>query len=216
MKQSLTVVGLLAFLLLGSSISTSAQIDQNWNWELESGISRSISNPNQSRFHLGIQLPSARNYRWHRISLGLANEFYPGFYYREDPDAALVQDSGMTQLLSLTYGMEFRTYKSDIVAIYAGAEVGAGIAFTDHTITTWSEANLNSTPTIERNESINPRALINPYIGMKVWLSDRIGVYGEGWLMTSLYGENSANSSTFNLDQSPELRIGITFKMGMK
>ncbi len=216
MKHSLTVVGLLACWLMGFGISASAQVDQNWNWELESGLSRSFTSPDQSRFHLGVLFPAGKNYRWHRISLDLANEFYPGYYYREDPDAALVQDSGMTQQLSLTYGMEFRTYKSDIVAIYAGAEVGAGIAFTDRTTTTWPEANLNTTPTIERNESISPRALINPYVGMKVWLSDRIGFYGEGWLMTSLYGENTANSSTFNLDQSMEFRMGITFKMGME
>lgn len=216
MKHSLTVIGLLAFLLMGFGISASAQIDQNWNWEIESGLARSLSNPDQSRFHLGVQFPAGKNYRWHRISVDLGNEFPPGYYYRNTPDAALVRDSGMTQQLSLSYGLELRTYKSDIVAIYAGAEVGAGIVFTDRTVTTWPEANLNTTPTIERNESITARALINPYVGMKVWLSDRIGFYGEGWAMTSLYGENTAASSSFNLDQNLELRMGITFKMGME
>lgn len=214
MKHSITVIGLLACLFLGLQISTTAQVDQNWNWEIETGLSRSISDADLTRFHVGVQFPAARQYRWHRISLDLANEFYPGFYYRTDPVSALVQDSGMTQQLSLTYGMEARTYKNDIVAIYAGAEVGAGVMFIDRTTSTWAEANLNEPASIDRDESICARALVNPYVGMKVWLSDQIGFFGEGWTMTSFYVENDGASSSFNLDQSVEFRFGITFKIG--
>lgn len=216
MRQSLTVIGLMAFILTSLHFSASAQVDQNWGWELESGISRSITTSDQTRFHVAALIPANKDYRWHRLSVGLMNEFYPGYYYREEPDAALVQDSGMTQQLSLTYGMEFRTYKSDIVAIYAGAEVGAGLAFKDRTLKTWPEANLNEPATVDRQESTTARALINPYVGMKVWLSDRIGFFGEGWLMSSLYSENIGTSTAINFDQSPEFRVGITFKMGME
>lgn len=215
MKYSIKIMGLMAGVFLAFGFSASAQIDQNWGWELELGTAKSITNPNQTRFHVGVLLPAKKDYRWHRINFALVNEFYPQHYYQNDPSVGLVQDSGFSPQMHLTYGLEARTYKSDIVAIYAGGEIGGAVVLKDRTTNTWANSNLNESPAINRTESTTFRAMINPYVGMKVWLSDRIGVFGEGWAMTSLYTESDATSSTFNFDQSMEFRVGMTFKMGM-
>lgn len=57
------------------------------------------------------------------------------------------------------------------------------------------------------------RALISPFAGVTVWLSDEIGVFGQLWANNSLFYEDDGQAQTFTFDMTPDLRIGLTFRM---
>ena len=66
---------ILFMCLFGLALGASAQMNQNWNWELETAIAKPISDPYETAFHLGVLLPATTHYRWHRVSIDLRNRF---------------------------------------------------------------------------------------------------------------------------------------------
>lgn len=204
---------ILIVCLFGITLSASAQMEQNWNWEVEGAIAKPISDPYETAFHLGVLLPAKTNYRWHRLSLDLRNQFDQNYLYQFDQNDGLRRDSGLVQEVSLRYGLEARTYKSDNVAIYFGVEAGGAISVTNRQRSVWADGDISGNPEIETFDFQTYKALISPFAGLTVWLSDEIGVFGQLWANNSLFFEDDGQSQTFNFDMTPDLRIGLTLRM---
>ncbi len=211
MKPVQIVLALLVVCWWGDAVS---QTDRTWNRELEFGVSKTFDSPGFARFHAGMLTPGKKENHWRRLSLDLANNFYQGYYYRNSSGLELTQDSGLIQQLNLTYGMELRTLRSKDFALYAGWEAGIGYQWGSRTTSVFPEGNLNDAPTIERVQQRGFGLLANPYIGFTAMLSDQIGFFCQAWLFTSLFLENTSGSSTFALNQSPELRLGMNLRLG--
>lgn len=212
MKQLIAPFWLICLSIV--STSTFAQVDDTQRIALDFGISRMIGGGDLTGFHSGVILPSQQEDRFHRLSFDFRNIGYTGVYYPQSNDPlVIVQDSGYTHQLNLTYGFEERTTSSDQVSIYYGIEFGAGYLWNRKATRSWEDGNLSETPVTTQDRSKSVKALVNPFVGCTVWLSDGIGLYGQGWFMSELFTEKIASETQLQFNASLELRIGITLQI---
>lgn len=212
MKQITTIFLLICLSAIGNIAFAQTKLHQQV--ALDIGISRFIAGGDLTGFHSGVILPSQQEDRFHRLSFDFRNTGYTGAYYPQSNDPLdIVQDSGYTHQLNLTYGVERSTSSSDQVSFYYGIEFGAGYLWNRKATRSWEDGNLAETPVTTQDRSKIVKALISPFVGCTVWLSDGIGLYGQGWFMSELFTEKIAGETQFQLNAPLELRVGVTLQL---
>lgn len=209
MRLFTTSLFLICLTTVGNTVFAQSKLLQKT--ALDIGISRFIGGGDLTGFHSGVILPSRQEDRFHRLSFDFRNTGYTGVYYPQSGSPlVIVQDSGYTHQLNLTYGFERRTSSSDQVSFYYGIEFGAGYLWNRKATRSWEDGNLAETPVTTQDRSKIIKALVSPFVGCTVWLSDGIGLYGQGWFMSELYTEKIAGETEFQLNAPLELRVGVT------
>lgn len=212
MKQITTTFLLICLSAIGNIAFAQTKLLQQA--ALDIGISRFIAGGNLTGFHFGMILPSQPEDRFHRLSFDFRNTAYPHAYFPQSGGPfAISQDSGFTHQLNLTYGFERRTSSSDQVSFYYGIEFGAGYLWNRKATRSWEDGNLAETPVTIQDRSKIVKALVSPFVGCTVWLSDGIGIYGQGWFMSELFVEKIAGETQFQFNVPLELRVGVTLQL---
>ncbi len=191
-----------------------APVSAQTHWELETGIARTLSNPDHTTFHYGVLTSKDSSGWWKRMSLDLRNRLYPQYRVLYPWAGNTVQqDSGMTQFAHLSLGLEKRGYRHEYLALYAGAEAGVGYAWTNRTIRQWEGGNLNEDPSIETIRLRQIGFSLSPYVGLTIWMDERIGFFAQMWWYNRMLVGNSGSTTSIDYLGQFEGRAGVTLTL---